>query len=278
VPRVVGCRYAIDFVDDLGGAALRRASVSGGVTSMFWRWEGRRLRRYDALLASRASSSFAVNERDAAAIAPSVQTIPPAIGTHPSPDTGTKIVFTGNLFYEPNTEAATWMCRELAPRLAAMGVDPGDIVIAGRRPPGVLTRAAEEARVDLRPDVPDLTDVLVEAALVVAPVALGSGVQNKVLDAVGAARACVVSDFTNQVLGLVDGHSALVRDRTPEAFADAIVTLLGDPGLRQRLVKNALEQFACYTEEAVASEWRRHLHALLPRPIAGSGTVVAETS
>jgi hypothetical protein len=50
VPRVVGCRYAIDFVDDLGGAALRRASVSGGVTSMFWRWEGRRLRRYDALL------------------------------------------------------------------------------------------------------------------------------------------------------------------------------------------------------------------------------------
>lgn len=264
VPSSVPSRYAIDFIDDLGGAAARRAAMSGPLSSRFWRWESRRLRRYDKRLAEKALLSLAVNHQDAAAIAPSVRVIPPATGTHAHPDTGGKVVFAGNLFYGPNLEAASWICTELAPRLASLGVEPHDIVIAGRRPPAALMSVAAAAGIDLRPDVPDLPEVLAEAAVVITPVVLGSGVQNKVLDAVGTRRACVVSHFTNQALGLVDGHSALVRERTADQFAEAIVSLLADPALRQRLVKHATQQFACYTEEAVTGEWRRHFQALLP--------------
>ena len=276
VPIAVSGRYAIDFIDDLGGAAARRATTSTGAPSLFWRWEGRRLRRCDTRLAASASLSFAVNSLDAAAISPSVRTIPPAISTCPAPDSGTKVVFTGNLFFAPNVEAASWMCTDLAPRLAALGVDPLDIVIAGRRPPASLKALAAASGVDLRPDVPDLNAVLVEAAVVAVPVVLGSGVQNKVLDAVGASRACVVTPFTNEVLGLVDGESALVRDRTADAFGEAIVSLLADRSLRQRLAGKAIEQFACYSEEAVADAWRHSFRTLhpdyVPRAPAGQVT------
>lgn len=257
VPRAVRHPYTVDFIDDMGGAAARRASSSGPLAALFWRWEGRRLRSFDAKLAAGAVLSVAVNEHDAAAISPRVLTIPPAIGTRPMPDTGTKVVFTGNLFYSPNTDAAIWICTSLVPRLRDRGLDPGDVVIAGRRPPASLRAEATSAGVDLRADVPDLTEVLGDAAVVIAPVTLGSGVQNKVLDAIGAGRACVVTPFTNRVLGLVDGHSALVRERTADAFADAILSLLHDPPLRRRLADEALTQLAGYRESAVAESWRR---------------------
>ncbi len=256
VPLRVRVPYVMDFIDDLGGAAARRAGSSRGVASGFWRWESGRLRRFDAALARRAVLSLAVSPCDAAAISPSVQTLPLAVGTSPSPDVGTKVVFTGNLFYAPNVEAATWICTELVPRLAELGVDPSDVVIAGRRPPPTLRALAASAGVDLRPDVDDLATVLTEAAVAVAPLVLGSGMQYKVLDAVGAGRACVVSPLTNRGLGMVDGHSAVVRDRTADGFAGAIVDLLADPPLRRRLARNAIEQFAPYSERAVAEAWR----------------------
>jgi glycosyltransferase involved in cell wall biosynthesis len=277
VPLRVPVPYAIDFIDDLAAAAARNAARSSGPAARFWRWESGRLHRFDARLAAGAVLSVAVSPHDAAAISPLVRTILSAIGTAPSPDVGTKVAFTGNLFYAPNAEAALWMCTDLVPRLRALGVDPGDVVIAGRRPPPALQARAAEAGVDLRADVPDLTPVLTEAAVVVAPVVLGSGVQNKVLDAVGACRACVVSPFTNQVLGLVDGQSALVRERTADEFAEAIVTLLHDPALRQRLARNAVEHCAPYTEDAVVAAWRAsfadlHCDALDRR---GAGGTVA---
>ena len=249
--------YVIDFIDDLGGAAALRAGSSRSLPSVFWRWEGRRLRRLDAKLASRSLMSVAVNTMDAKAISERVETIPPAIGTRVMPELGTRIVFTGNLFFGPNLEAATWICESLTPRLQALGVDPRRILIAGRRPPGSLRGHAAAAGVELRADVPDLTDVLREAAVVIVPVTLGSGVQNKVLDAVGAGRPCILTPFTNQVLGLVDGRSALIRERTADAFAEAVLSLLGDPSLGQRLASSALQQFDSYTEEAVLDEWRQ---------------------
>lgn len=267
VPRPITGQYAIDFIDDLGGAASRRADTSNGLLSAFWRWEGRRLRRFDAALAAGAVLSVAVNELDAAAIGPEVQAIPLAIGTRPLPDTGSKVVFAGNLFYWPNVEAAMWICTSLVPRLTALGIEPHHVVIAGRRPPPPLRAQASAAGVDLRADVPDLIDVLMEAAVVIIPVVRGSGVQNKALDAVGAARPCVVTPFTNQVLGLIDGRSALVRERTAEAFAEAIVQLLDDGSLRRRLAEEALAQLVPYQEDNVVNAWRQRFAAVRDRVV-----------
>lgn len=265
-----GC-FAIDFIDDLGGAALRRATGERGLRSWFWRWEGSRLRRLDARLAARAAVALAITEHDAAALSPAVTTIRAATArvrldaTTAGGGRG-KVAFTGNLFYQPNLEAATWICEALAPELQRRGLDPASIVIAGRRPPAGLEARAQAAGVDLRADVDDLGDVLREADVVMAPVVFGSGVQNKILDAVGAGRPCVITPFTNQALGLVDGRSAVVRDRSPESFADAIMTLLGDPEGRREMAAAAARRLAAHSEAAVHDAWRTAL-----APLRGGG-------
>jgi glycosyltransferase involved in cell wall biosynthesis len=247
---------AIDFIDDLGGAASRKATSHGPLLGAFWRWESRRLRRLDARLATDAALSLAISPQDAAAIGSDVQTIRPSIATRPLADHGTKVVFIGNLFYEPNLEAAHWICDQLVPHLRALSMDPGSIIIAGRRPPTTLRTKAKRAGIDLRPSFPDLADLLSEAAVFICPVVLGSGVQNKVIDAVGAGRACVLTPFTNQTLALEDGQSALIRERDPNIFADAILSLLNDSALRRRLTQNALRQLQPYSPEVVADMWR----------------------
>lgn len=259
VPPGAADGFVIDFVDDLGGAALRRARSSSGLRAAFWRWEGRRMRALDRRTAARAGVAIACNAADASAIGPGVQVVPLAVACRPTPETGDTVVFVGNLFYAPNHEAAMWICDELVPSLADLGVGAGRIVIAGRRPRPALRRRAELAGVAFRPDVDDLSDVLSAAAVVIAPMELGSGTQNKILDAVGAGRACVITPHANASLDLVDGRSALVCERGPGEFAKAIVTLLDDPERRSDMVAEARRHLAGYLPDAVHEAWRAAL-------------------
>jgi glycosyltransferase involved in cell wall biosynthesis len=256
VPRSVPERALLDFIDDIGGQAARRARSSRGVRALFWSCEAYRTRRLDRLLAKRVAISVAHSPADAAAISPLVRFIPLSVGTRAMEEQGDRIAFIGNLFYEPNHEAATWICESLVPHLRTLGVSPEKVVIAGRQPRQSLKELAGRAGADLRADVVDLDEVLREAAVVIAPMSLGSGAQYKVIDAVGAGRPCVISGIANLGLGLVDGQSALIRDRTPAPFAEAIASLSQDVALRNRLVSNARQQLAAFMPEAVAGAWR----------------------
>jgi len=267
VPRRLPSPALVDFVDDLGGAALRRAGSCSGLRALFWRLEGTRIRRLDRRLAGTARLCVSHSPTDAAGIGPGVRSVPLSVGTTPLPDTGERIAFFGNLFYAPNHEAAMWICAELAPRLAAQGVGPERILIAGRRPYPSLLEAAARAGVELRADVADLDTVLAEAAVVLAPMTLGSGSQYKVLDAVGAGRACVISPVANSGLGLVDGRSAMVRERAAAPFADAVLQLLAHPSLRARLVAHARTEVAAYMPEQVAETWRALVREVLGSPM-----------
>jgi hypothetical protein len=76
------------------------------------------------------------------------------------------------------------------------------------------------------------------------------------LDAIGAGRPCVISEVANAGLGLVDGRSALVRERRAEPFAEAVTTLLEDSYVASRLVAEARLQLTHLLPDAVAVAWR----------------------
>ena len=247
--------FFLDFVDDLGGGALRRSGATRGPASAFWRLEGRRIRRLDRKLASRARVAIACNPVDAQSISPAVKVVPLAAAAGPMPEKGDRIVFLGNLFYVPNHEAAMWICEHLAPELSAREVDPSRIVVAGRRPRRKLLTSARNAGVSIRADPEDLSEILQEASVVLAPMVLGSGTQYKVLDAVGAGRPCVVSPLANAGLNLVDGRSAMICEREPKPFADAVLRLLTDEDLRQAIATGARVDLNSNMAEPVHTAW-----------------------
>jgi hypothetical protein len=260
--------FVIDFVDDLSANATRRAEALNLIGRWFWRREARLVREFDSLLLWSAQAATAVSIADAASIGDTVVPIPLTLDLPEVPDDvtemGDSVVFSGNLAYAPNAEAAMWICRSLAPALTKRGVDPSRVLIVGRRPPRALITAVKRAGVVLERDVPSIKDVLTRAGVCVAPMALGSGVQNKVLEAISAGRPCVITPLANVGLDLNDGVSAIVRARESEMFVDSVVRLLGNRQLAKTIAVSAREHLKRSDADIVSHAWRQLLGSIVP--------------
>ena len=135
------------------------------------------------------------------------------------------VVFHGSLHYEPNVDAAIFLVREIMP-LVREQVGPVDVRLVGRRPvPEVLELAAPD--VTIHADVPDLRPLVGDATVAVIPLRYGSGVKNKVLEAVALGVPTVVTPQAVAGLDLVEGEELLVAEGAGP-LADAIVRLLTD--------------------------------------------------
>jgi polysaccharide biosynthesis protein PslH len=147
----------------------------------------------------------------------------------PATDT---ILFSGLMSYYPNQQAVRWFIRDVFP--AVLRRRPGArLVVAGAAPPRWLSALAGP-RVEVTGFVPDIRPYLARAAVVVAPLLIGGGTRVKILEALAMERPVVSTSLGAEGLDLAHGASVLVAD-TPQAFSDAIVAVLEEPGLARQL-------------------------------------------
>jgi len=165
------------------------------------------------------------------------------------------LIFTGNMAYPPNEEAAAWFARRVWPLLRARWKDLR-LEIAGASP-GVRVRAlAEEGSgINVLGPVPSMAEALGRATVSVCPLRSGSGIQNKVLEALAVGTPVVTTAIGNQGVQATPGRELLVAD-APEAFAGEVSRLLEDGGLRARLAA----QGRALVEERF--QWDAHARAL----------------
>jgi glycosyltransferase involved in cell wall biosynthesis len=104
-------------------------------------------------------------------------------------------------------------------------------------------KALASERVRLLEKVPDIRPYLASAKIFVAPYRFVFGIRYKILEAMAMEKAIVGTSAAFSGIPVQDGIHALVRDN-PEKFADAILTLLEDEGLRHSLGKAARELVA----------------------------------
>jgi glycosyltransferase involved in cell wall biosynthesis len=83
-------------------------------------------------------------------------------------------------------------------------------------------------------EVPDMRPWLAGSAVYVCPMRSGTGIKNKLLEAMACGLPCVASRLAVRGLSVEPGRHVLVAD-TPAAMADAVVRVLGDPGLAAAL-------------------------------------------
>jgi glycosyltransferase involved in cell wall biosynthesis len=144
------------------------------------------------------------------------------------------LVFSGTLDFRPNIDAITWFAREALPRIQAR-LPNVRLVAVGRRPAPALQALAAAGALTLTGEVPDARPYIAGAAVYIVPMRIGGGVRLKLLEAL-ALEAPVVSTSMGAegVSGLHDGEHCLLADN-PAEFASAVLRLLGDPALGQRL-------------------------------------------
>jgi sugar transferase (PEP-CTERM/EpsH1 system associated) len=143
------------------------------------------------------------------------------------------LVFTGTLDFRPNIDAVVWFAREVLPRIRAR-CPAAHLFVVGKRPAAILHTLAA-AGATIIGQVPDARPYIASAAVYVVPMRIGGGVRLKLLEAL-ALEAPVVSTSMGAegVAGLRGGEHCLIADDA-EQYASAVLRLLADRALGQRL-------------------------------------------
>jgi len=146
------------------------------------------------------------------------------------------LAFTGVMSYAPNEDAAIYLIDKILP-IIKRSIPHPEVLIVGRDPsPALKARARKYPEVAVTGFVDDVRMYLERAAVFVAPLRYGSGVQNKVLEAMAMEVPVVTTSLAAAGLR-VDGAGeppVIVADGE-EQFAERVVTLLEQQNERARL-------------------------------------------
>ncbi|MET0308502.1 MAG: TIGR03087 family PEP-CTERM/XrtA system glycosyltransferase [Sphingomonas sp.] len=157
------------------------------------------------------------------------------------------IVFTGQMDYRPNIEAVTWFAEAILPHIRLVHPD-ARFAIVGRAPTDAVKALAKLPGVTVTGAVSDVRGWLAAASVVVAPLKLARGIQNKVLEGMAMARPVVASGAAAEGID----HDGTIRVGSSVAeIADAVNDLLSNPDHAAKLGEAARAQvMARYSWEA----------------------------
>ncbi|MBU7578882.1 MAG: TIGR03087 family PEP-CTERM/XrtA system glycosyltransferase [Porphyrobacter sp.] len=179
------------------------------------------------------------NGIDAAFFDPAATTPHPALAGA----AGQHFVFTGQMDYRPNEQAALWVIEALLPRLRA-NLPGATFHVVGRSPTRALMAHDGGPGVRVWGAVPDVRPFIAAADAVLAPLLIARGVQNKVLEAMAMARPVVLTPEAATGIAAEDGAQWLVCPPDPDAMAKRIAGLLADPA-RAAGLGAAARRFVC---------------------------------
>ena len=147
------------------------------------------------------------------------------------------LVFTGAMDYHANVDGVLWFCNEVLP-LVRLSHPQVQFKIVGSNPTAAVQKLAERHGIEVTGFVADVRPYYAMADVCVAPLRLGRGVQNKVLEAMAMERAVVATSSANAGIAAKSGAHLLVAD-SPGGFAVAVNELLKDASSRQHLGRAA---------------------------------------
>jgi polysaccharide biosynthesis protein PslH len=225
-----------------------RALVAAGARRPLLRGEAARVRRFEASEYRRFGRVVVVSEADRDALREVDPTLPVSVipngvdARYFTPDPkaardSSRIVFTGVMSYAPNVLAADFLAREVFPLVRAARPD-ARLAIVGRAPAPRVRALAELGGVEVTGEVEDLRPWLVGSGAYVCPMISGTGIKNKLLEAMACAAGCVVTPLALQGLRVTPGHELLVGT-TAQQLADGVLRVLEDDACRERLGRAA---------------------------------------
>ena len=176
------------------------------------------------------------------------------------------IVFTGVMDYLPNVDAVIWFCNEALPLIQAQ-IPAATFVICGSRPTAAVRRLAKQRGVTVTGWVPDTRPYLDRAEVFVAPLRMGRGIQNKLLEGLAMGLPCVASAAAATGVVIPNGDGILTANDANE-FAGHVVRLLREGDFRTAMARKARAAVeANYQWATQLAALDRVIAALSPRQV-----------
>lgn len=179
------------------------------------------------------------------------------------------ILFLGNFRHPPNVEAAEYLCKEIIPLIDPKFLLHNPIYIVGNALNDRIRGFADHLDCDVRMIgwVPSVIPYFESARVSVAPLLYGAGTKRKLLQSLMLGVPIISTSIGVEGLNLITGKNVLVADGAT-AFAEAIVTLLGNNILWKKLVKEG----ASYINEHYGRETTRKIFSQVLNNVLADST------
>ncbi len=150
-----------------------------------------------------------------------------------------KIIFVGGMGWFPNKDGMNFFIKEAMPLICEQNPD-ASLTVVGKSD-GLDIPDQLKDKVSATGFVDDFRPLVHEAAVYILPLRVGSGTRLKLLEAMAMGKAIVSTRIGAEGVVLEDGENILMAD-TPQEIADAVIKLMRNKHLRDRLGKAAHEQ------------------------------------
>lgn len=132
------------------------------------------------------------------------------------------VLFAGNMGYPPNVDAAIFLAIEVMP-IVRVRIPNAKLMLAGARPDPKVKELANELT-EVTGWVDDIRDCYAKAKVFVAPMMIGTGLQNKLLEAMAMEIPCITSTLANNALKATPNEQILIAE-SPHEYANQIIEL-----------------------------------------------------
>ena len=154
---------------------------------------------------------------------------------HPSSENrkADTLVISGKMSYHANIHMCLHLVNKIMPYVWAKRKDI-KVWIVGKDPPEMVRNLSRDGRITVTGEVEDMRPYLQTAGVAVVPMQYGTGIQNKILEAMACATPVVASPIAISSLQTQPGKEIMVAT-SPEEMAASLLELINGPDKAARI-------------------------------------------
>ncbi len=232
-----------DYMDVFSKGIERRKTTDPFYMKPFLGMEYRRLLKYEHDIFSYFKNKTIISEQDKNLIPHpdknEITVIPNGVDTEYFKaikfEKEFELLFNGNMNYPPNVESVEYLVNKIMP-LVWTKLPNARLLISGASPSKKVL-ALKSEKVEVSGWVDDIRYNFAISKVLVAPMQISIGLQNKLLEAMAMQLPCVTSTLANNAIGAKHDNQVMVAD-TPEEYAKHIIELLENETKAKQIAYN----------------------------------------
>jgi polysaccharide biosynthesis protein PslH len=242
------CSKTIDYMDALSKGMERRSVNASIYSKWLFNIEAKRLSNYERKIFDYFENQIMISEQDKDFILHPDRNkiictpngVDDSFFESIKMEKNAEIVFIGNLSYAPNIEAIHYLVDHINPYFLTQN-EKFKILISGTTPSNTIKKLVKEnPNIELTGWVEDIRNSYSRGKIFVAPMMIGTGMQNKLIEAMAMGIPCVTTSLANNAIKGKHKESIMVAN-TKEEFIMAIEELLNNKELYNKIVSKAKE-------------------------------------
>lgn len=232
----------LDYMDTLSIGVQRRISSQPFLLRWIFKREHRLLSEYERRIFDYFENRTIISEQDRSLIRhqerEKIIVIPNGVDRSfleyaKNEEKTHDLVFVGNMSYPPNIEAVKYLENSILSKNKDL-----TLLVSGSTPhPSVIKIAESNPQITLTGWVDDIRTSYIRGRIFIAPMTIGTGMQNKLLEAMALGIPAITTSLANNAIKAKDERDILVSDN-PEEIYSFIKKLLSDQSYRNQLGEN----------------------------------------